>query len=60
MLGPAPAPFPRLRGRFRWQLLLKGASREAVRTAARIAWQASQALPRDVRAVVDVTPIHML
>jgi primosomal protein N' (replication factor Y) len=27
LIGPAPAFIPRLRGRYRWQLLLKGASR---------------------------------
>jgi primosomal protein N' (replication factor Y) len=58
-LGPAPAPLARLRGRHRYQLLVKGAA-EAVRRAALALRDASAELPEGVQASVDVDPVHML
>lgn len=54
VLGPAPAPLQRLRGRFRVQLLLVAGSRAALRTA--LERCLAQAVPRTVRRVVDVDP----
>jgi primosomal protein N' (replication factor Y) (superfamily II helicase) len=59
LLGPAPAPLPRLRGRHRQQLLIKG-EREAVQTAARAALAATARLREGVSATVDVRPWSML
>jgi len=60
LLGPAPAPLARLRGRHRFQLLVKGADVEAVRrTAIRLRGAAAK-LPAGVQAVVDPRPVHML
>lgn len=57
VLGPAPAPLSRLRGLWRWHVLLKGQQRNDLR-------QTVAAMPRDgredVRRVVDVDPISML
>ena len=50
---------PRLRGRHRYQLLVKGAA-EAVRRAALALRDASAELPEGVQASVDVDPVHML
>lgn len=58
VLGPSPAPFARVRGWTRWQLVLKfprdadiGALRQAL---------AGYAAPKGVRVVVDVDPVEML
>ena len=60
VLGPAPAPIARLRGRHRFQLLIKGADREAVWQAARRMAAASERLPAALRVRVDMNPVDML
>jgi primosomal protein N' (replication factor Y) len=60
LLGPAPAPLARLRGRHRFHLLLKGADADAVRRAARRVHGAASGLPEGIQAVVDLRPINML
>ncbi len=61
LIGPAPAPLPRLRGMSRWQLLLKTTGRrpspelaEAIRRAGR------EGLLKGVEAVIDVDPYNLL
>jgi primosomal protein N' (replication factor Y) len=59
VLGPSPAPISRLRGRSRWQLLVKEQPEHAARrTLARLLVEAK--FPRDVKVVVDVDPLDML
>jgi primosomal protein N' (replication factor Y) len=60
VLGPAPAPLARLRGRHRVQLLVKGSVRAAVRGVAAAMSRTASALPRAVRAQVDADPYDML
>jgi primosomal protein N' (replication factor Y) len=61
LLGPAPAPLWRLKGRHRWQLVLKGPKGPAVGEIARaLAARAVTALPRGVRLDADVDPQHVL
>ncbi len=61
LLGPAPAPLWRLKGRHRWQLVLKGPKGPAVRDAARaLVRRADEVLPRGVRLDVDVDPQQVL
>ncbi len=60
LLGPAPAPLARLRGRHRIQLLAKGADAQAVGAVARRLWQAGGRLPPPLQAVVDRRPLQML
>lgn len=61
LLGPAPAPLWRLKGRHRWQLVLKGPKGPAVGHAARaIADRAVRVLPRGIRLDVDVDPQQVL
>lgn len=61
VLGPAPAPLWRLKGRHRWQLVLKGPQGPAVRRTARaLMARVCEGLPRGVRVDVDVDPQHVL
>jgi primosomal protein N' (replication factor Y) len=60
LLGPAPAPLARLRGRHRIQLLVKGRERAAVREVAAALLRTAAALPNAVRAQVDADPYSML
>jgi len=62
VLGPTLAPLERLRRRFRWQVLLRGNSGAAPRTAAAEARNAVRQPARktDVRVLIDVDPYSML
>lgn len=59
ILGPAPAPLYRLRGRFRQQILLKDSSRAALRRLL-IAYRREQSLPATVRMAIDIDPVDLL
>jgi len=58
ILGPAVPARGRLRGRYRWQVTLKGPDRTALLGAARQAAEATTAMARryDVNVTVDVDP----
>jgi primosomal protein N' (replication factor Y) len=58
LLGPAPAPLGRIRGEYRVQVLLKGASRATMRRAIRDALDARPGLQR--RATIDVDPLSLM
>jgi primosomal protein N' (replication factor Y) len=60
VLGPAPAPLARLRGRHRIHLLVKGADPERLRRAAEILLEATGRLSEDLQASVDRHPVQML
>ena len=60
VLGPAPAPLARLRGRYRYQLLLKGPAGSRLHGAAQTLAKAVAGLPTPLRASVDVDPVSML
>jgi primosomal protein N' (replication factor Y) (superfamily II helicase) len=62
VLGPAPAPLERLRGRYRRQILLRGRNGSALRRAAReiIAAFYGSARKHSIRLIVDVDPYNML
>ncbi|MFQ5683680.1 MAG: primosomal protein N' [Candidatus Binatia bacterium] len=59
ILGPAPAPIEKLRGRYRWQMLLKGRKSPLLLEFAN---QARAILPRshNTRVHIDVDPYNML
>ncbi len=59
LLGPAPAPIEKLRGRYRWQMLLKG---KTSRSLLEFASQSREILPRSrgIRLHIDVDPYNML
>lgn len=61
LLGPAPAPFSKLKGRHRWQLLVKASSPSALSsfvTLLRPALAAS--MPSGVRFSLDIDPVNLL
>jgi primosomal protein N' (replication factor Y) len=61
VLGPAPPPLERVRGRYRWQVLLRSADVRALRALARVARAAEAAVHRGgARLVIDVDPYSML
>jgi primosomal protein N' (replication factor Y) len=60
LLGPAPAPLARLRGRYRFQLLVKGRDPAAVHRVASRLRDAAADLPEGIQAVVDPRPVHLL
>jgi primosomal protein N' (replication factor Y) len=61
VLGPAPAPLERVRGRHRWQVLLRSAEVRLLRTLARNARAAEGQVRRaGLRVVIDVDPYSML
>jgi primosomal protein N' (replication factor Y) len=62
VLGPAPQPLAKLRGRWRWHLLLKGTTTARVHEVAGAAleWAATKARPSAVRVQIDVDPTEVL
>jgi primosomal protein N' (replication factor Y) len=58
VLGPAPSPLARLRGRSRWQLWLRGTDRAALRRVVRSV--AAAEIAAGVRVSVDVDPVSAL
>ncbi len=62
--GPAPAPMYRVKGRFRWQLLVSTPDHKTMSTliAAMVAGVAevAQAVGKDTRVVIDRDPVRML
>jgi primosomal protein N' (replication factor Y) len=59
ILGPAPAPLYRLRGRFRQQILLKDASRVALRRLL-TAYRHERILPAVIREALDIDPVDLM
>ena len=59
VLGPAPAPLERLRGRQRWRFLLKG-PREADLQGYLRAWLGAIRLSAGIRADIDIDPYSFL
>jgi primosomal protein N' (replication factor Y) len=60
ILGPAPAPIARLRGRFRFMLLLKGSDAALLRRVTEHLLAAARPLPRSVQVALDARPFNML
>ena len=60
LLGPAPAPIARLRGRHRFMCLLKGTDDDALARASKAALAVGRGLPRDVQMALDARPVNML
>ena len=59
VLGPAPAPMAKLRGRYRFHLQVHARDRERMRQAISQATSGLK-LPEDVQWVVDIDPVDML
>jgi len=59
VLGPSPAPLARVRGRYRWQVLIK--EDDAGMARARLSnLMRTLAVPHGVRVLVDVDPLELL
>ncbi len=59
VLGPAPAPLAKLRGRYRYHILLKARDRAALhRTASRVAW--AKARWSSTKVIVDIDPTSLM
>jgi primosomal protein N' (replication factor Y) len=59
VLGPAPAPIAKLRGKYRFHLLLLDHSGEQLRDAVQAATMNLQT-PEEIQWIVDVDPLDML
>lgn len=59
VLGPSPAPLARIRGRYRWQTLVKEREDGAARTRLAGLLMTTR-LPRTVKFTVDVDPVDLL
>ncbi|MGB1070540.1 MAG: hypothetical protein ACPG1Z_02650, partial [Planctomycetota bacterium] len=59
VLGPAPAPLEKLRGRFRHHVLLKSNSRESLRIVGRLA-QTEKPRWSSTRITLDIDPQNLL
>lgn len=60
VLGPAEAPLAKLRGQFRFHLLLKGPTAQVVNTFCRQVLGNSEWLPAGVKILVDIDPMSLL
>ena len=59
LLGPAAAPLAKVRGRFRWQLLLKSRRRDTLHGLIK-EFHGQWRSPAGIRTVIDVDPVEML
>lgn len=60
LLGPAPAPIARIKGKTRWQLLLKGPTHGSLAPLLDVVEARLPDLPGSVKVVIDVDPTAML
>jgi primosomal protein N' (replication factor Y) (superfamily II helicase) len=62
ILGPVPAPIAKIKGRFRWQILLKGNNNRILHQAAGLILEMGKGLLRGtgVQIILDVDPVDML
>lgn len=60
VLGPSAAPLARLRGRYRFRVMLRAKERAPLRATTAHVVKVIEGLPATVRAVVDVDPVAML
>jgi primosomal protein N' (replication factor Y) len=60
LLGPAPAPIARIKGRTRWQLLLKGPTHASLAPLLDEVEARLEEVPAAVKVVIDVDPTAML
>ena len=59
LLGPAAAPIAKLRGRYRFHVLLQATEKSILQAAVRHA-ENSLSIPDDVQWLADVDPLDML
>ncbi|MRR34576.1 primosomal protein N' [bacterium] len=59
ILGPAPAPMAKVRGRFRWQILVKSGSRTEMKRLL-VLFRNQWRPPRVIRTTIDIDPVDTL
>lgn len=59
VFGPAPAPVSRVRGRFRYRLLVKADKRAPLQRALKL-WQSQFEVPSNIRIIIDIDPQSFL
>jgi primosomal protein N' (replication factor Y) len=60
LLGPAPAPISRLKGKTRWQFLVKGPTSRSLVPIAQVLEEVSRTFSRTIKISVDVDPLSLL
>jgi primosomal protein N' (replication factor Y) len=60
VLGPAPAPLARLRNRYRFRVMLRGADRGPLRRVVAAVDAARASLSKQVRTSIDVDPVQLM
>ena len=60
VLGPAPAPLARLRGRYRFQVLLRAKDRKPLRQTLLALSAARERIGARVRMAIDIDPVQMM
>lgn len=62
VVGPAPAPFSKIRNKYRWQLLIKSSSNKVIRTSAKFLADNGSAIAekRGAKISVDIDPLRLL
>jgi primosomal protein N' (replication factor Y) len=61
ILGPAPSPLDRLRDRYRWQVLLKGAFQDDLHAVChQVVTRQGEFATGDIKIMVDVDPENMM
>jgi primosomal protein N' (replication factor Y) len=62
LLGPAPAPIERIKGRYRWQLIIKSSGLAEIRRAVSTARSRLSETAKDagVHLIFDIDPVNML
>jgi primosomal protein N' (replication factor Y) len=60
LLGPAPAPISRIKGKTRWQLVVKGPTHASLARPLDSVESVLDKIPAGVRVVIDVDPAAML
>jgi primosomal protein N' (replication factor Y) (superfamily II helicase) len=59
ILGPAPAPLSKIRGRFRWQVLVKSPGRQELNRLL-LQFRSQWKSPHAVRTTIDIDPVDTL
>ncbi|MBX7113082.1 MAG: primosomal protein N' [Myxococcaceae bacterium] len=60
LLGPAPAPIARIKGKTRWQIAVKGPTHQVLDGPLSAAEAMLEELPNSIRCVIDVDPAAMM
>lgn len=62
ILGPGPCPLSKIKGRYRWHLVLKSKDVGSINKAVKTVWEQVYRKfdSKDIRIIIDINPINML